>query len=318
MRRGGIIILFILMAYRLSAEYDALGNLIENEEAESSLIEESEDLPPMFFFGSQEGVKIYSRGTQSIENSWICKSLELDELIQLSRGKPNQHIININLSIPRVKQMFDEACLVRPGDYVLALMEGQQKAVEMQGFYIKRDAASCFESSPYSLWARVQEALPSSLLLYSTNLDFPEGANLYRPFTDISLMSIDNNLRAHLGSVVRFLDDFDIKVYPVDGPNCKKIAHLSRKKVELDDNDLPNEILLWSQDDEFHEFWIEKVDQRFGSGHIELTGIWDYNADGLLDLLIQGDHRNCPYVILFQGMEKGFEVQELPNEPCGC
>jgi hypothetical protein len=308
-----------LLVLPVAAESDPVENLIQDEHVTQQPAPASdEELPPMFLFGSADGVKIYSRGTQTLDNAWVCQSLELDEVVQLTRGDPSAAATTVNLDIPRVKTMFEDSCLIRTGDYLMALALGFQKIVSVNRFSIRQQGTGCSRESSLTLWANLEDPLEQEPFLYSTNLDLPEGGNDFRNLDELSEVSEDKTVREHLDGAVRFINEYDVKIYLVNAPNCKYLAHVKRRSVTLEDNGLPNEILLWAQGDEFLQFWIEKVDERNGSGHIRIDGVWDYNGDGLVDLLINADHQKCPYHMLFNGLEKGFEAEEIPNEPCGC
>ncbi len=300
------------------AARDPLENLIEEESLGSPPSTKIEELPSMFFYGNRTGMKIYSPGTGALDNGGVCHSLELEELVQLSKGGAGEFSMDVNLSIPRVKKMFEDACLIRPGDFAVALSPQFQKTVTIKRFSVQRDAGACALGSPYSLWAHFEEFLEQDPLLFSTDLNLPEGFNSFRLFRDIPEVPMNGEVKAALGKATQFLSDYDVRLYPLESTNSKMVAHLRRHQVDLEDDGMFNEILMENAGEGFSEFWVEKIDKKNGTGHIRLEGVWDYNGDGLTDLLISGDHQGCPYQMLFKGLEKGFEAQDLPNEPCHC
>lgn len=319
MKKHGIAFFLLISSSFLSqvGANDPLESLIESEN-KTEVVEDNSELPSQFLYGDKNAVKIYSPGTRTLSETWVCRGLELDELVQMSRGDSAQTEMEINLSIPRVRTIFEDACLVRPGDFVMALAPGFQTPITLNRFFVRRDVVSCPKESPFSLWGGFEEILEQPPFLFSTNLDLPEGDNSLKFLQAISDVRVDDTIRKALKSKIPFLDDFDISGKPLEDSQVQMLIHVRRRSVEPDDDGLPNELLFALRGDDVEEIWVERVDLRSGSGHIRPWAVWDYNGDGHLDILIEGDHQKCLYQMLLTGGESSFEAENIPNEPCGC
>jgi hypothetical protein len=317
MKRALLVLVMVLAILPFVRATDPLESLIQSEN-KAEATEDNAELPTMFLFGDRNAVKIYSAGTRTLTEMWVCRGLELDELVQMSRGDSTQNEIEINLSIPRVRKMFEDACLIRPGDFVMALASGFQTPVTVKRFFVRRDAVHCPKESPLSLWGSFDEILEQSPFLFSTNLDLPEGDNSLKLLNGIADVRVDDNIRKALKSKIPFLDDFDISGKPLEDSQVQMLIHVRRRIVETDDDGLPNELLFALRGDDVEEIWVERVDLQSGSGHIRPWAVWDYNGDGHLDILIEGDHQKCLYQMLLTGGETSFGAEDMPTEPCGC
>lgn len=296
---------------------DPLETMLQSEQ-QKEVGEPQDELPPMFLFGDGSAIKIYSPGTRLGSETWLCRSLELDELVQLTRGHADDLVTDVNLDIPRVRKIFEEACLVRPGDFMMAIGPGEQSAVTIKKFFIKREPVACASDSPYTLWADVEESLESPPFLYSSDLDLPQGSNYFKSVVDMTDSNLTESLKENLSKNIPFLSDFNTRIIQTGLPNPATLVFLTRKVVSDEDDGLPNEALYRLDGDRVEEIWVERVDMKRGSGHVNLQGALDVNGDGLFDLFLMGDHQGCSYKVLLYGSQNGFDAQELPNEPCGC
>lgn len=292
---------------------DDVDGLIEKSKAQDESVEDvSDDVPPAFLLGDRKSVTIYSSTVYGGNASPVCQSFPFDELIELSNGNPENDETVLNMKIPRVKQVVEESCLIRPGDDVIAITASSQTWVAIKDFVIVRAQALCPSDSPYSLVGRIGRSLEADPLFYSTDPELKEGENEYVGIA-MSPGSIEG-ARIDIPDV----KDYIVTTVQVSGLNVDALFHLKRRSVTPDDDYFPNEMVYWQKGDKLELLTQEAVDSLSGSGHVRVEGIFDYNRDGFLDIWISGDQKTCPYHLLFDGSENGFTPIDLPNKPCSC
>lgn len=311
----GVIMIFAPRV--LPVEKDPMETLIE--ENKKTVPEETEDeLPPLFLLGDISGIEIYSPALVGGNLESLCKPAPLDELIEISRGRVQDAETVLNMSLPRVQQLMNDLCLIRPGDDVLALGAGFQRYIRLKDFVIKRDSSFCSTQSPYSLWMSFEEPLDMEPFLFYLGSDLTERPNHFQSEENLTKVPLSSVMKSDLIKQLIVLKEYEITVYKVGFPNCDHIILAKRRSVSPEENELINEGLFWELGGRTELMWVEKVNLRKGSGHIRLDGVWDYNGDGQLDVMLSGDHRQCPYQVLFKGKEAGFEAQDIPHKLCGC
>jgi len=317
---GLLLIAFGILSFSLSiSRADDLGSLIDLEVREKKKWDHEEgDMPPTFLFGDKEGVEIYSQARYRGEENVLCDPLEFDNLIDVSLKTYGEETILLNLSLPQVREVLSQKCLVRPGDSFLAVGPSWQIAVSVKDFVVKKEVPVCAEDYPYGLWVSFSKELPSDPLFYTSLVNVKEGENGFRSSKELEEKRLEPESRGLLAEKVAFLDDYEITIYDVQAPNCQQIFWLRRKGVSLEDEGLFNEVILSRMGNKFEILMAERVDRVEGSGHVRLSGVLDYNGDGFLDIFLRGDKAGCFYKALFDGVEGGLEYNPLPNRPCSC
>jgi hypothetical protein len=314
---------FLLLPSLLRSETpDQLESIIkeshEEVDAWSSL---GEELPPIFLLGDQKGVQIYFPAQDDVESGSLCGSVDFDKLFDAAFQKkdfiPGDTVV-LNTAAPRVREMLSEACLVRPGDALLAIGQGWQTFVTITDFVVKAERALCPNDPPYSLWVFFDEKLPGVPLFFSSDNRFHPGGNQFAPVPQPPLFHLDPVFENQLKDRVQFYSDYRPSVFEVNAENIEKLILLNRENVGHADAGLPNQILLWEKKGEVGELLLERVSEFKASGHIYIEGIFDYNGDGFTDVLVGGDREGCPYRALFEGELTGLHRVDLPFKPCQC
>lgn len=290
---------------------DPLENLIDGEKkAREEWTEEAEELPPAFLWGDKNAV--------ALNSLLICQPLSFDELIEISQGDPSDKETILNLDIPRVREIIQGACLVRPKDPLFVIGEGNQQRVTFKNFVVRRDRPVCSSESPFSLWGSFDETLKEIPIFFSTTLTWPEGENQYAKEVEQKPLALEGILRQKLAEKVNDQREYRLWTVEKSSSNVERFLILRRATAQLEDDKLPNEILLAETAGEIESLWMERVDISKGSGHLRIEATLDFNGDGLLDLLLSGDHQGCPYRMAFEGSLDGFHPVDLPLNPCGC
>lgn len=298
---------------------DEVETLINTEELEMESWKDSEgDLPPILMVGDHKAFLAYAAPNERARDPMLCSAIEFDELLELSKDEAMPDEVIVNVKKPRVRDAISDNCLVRPGDPVMAIGPGWQMLVVARDFVVRRERYQCLNDPPSSLWVTFDAELPSEPIFFTTNLQLSEGSNDYKSSNELSISSFTKTIRWAVGAQVQFLDEYEPKVISVSAPNCDHLIHLRKKLVTPNDAELPNEVILTEKDGGVDLLLMEKVDPKKGSGHVVLEGIFDSNKDGKMDLVLKGDHQGCPFRVVFQGLEIGFERLELPYRGCAC
>ena len=163
----------------------------------------------------------------------------------------------------------------------------------------------------------MEPALEEAPFFYSTDVQLPFGQN------DFVVVPAPTNpapeaVSAALNEKVKFLKEYDVRAVSLVGANIDGVIYLKKKQVSLDDVGLPNEMLFWFKEAHVGEMLEEKVRKDGKSGHLKVVGSLDFDQDGRLDLIIQGDQNSCVYRALFKGLENGLQLEETPLVPCSC
>ena len=275
-------------------------------------------MPPQWLLGDEASVELYSAATFKGQANLICNPTELDELIEVSGGKPSEQPYILNFKYPRVRDRLAQTCLARPGDTLMAITPGQNVLVSIEQFFVAFDPPLCPLDSSYSLHAKYEERLPLSPFFISTNTDLKEGSNGFVSRVDMEKVPLREKTREEIRKKVAFAEDYEIEVYDIQAKNCDQIIRLRKKRIQPEDVGLPHEIIFWGKENEISELILERVEKNRNSGHVQLMGILDYNFDENIDLLIEGDQDQCPYKIIFEGRSRGFQAMDVPNRPCSC
>ncbi len=309
-----ILPILVLVLAPLQASGDDIESLIDTEKVEQEPAPDAggDDVPPAFLLGDSSSVALYSSSVYGGDPSPICDSFPFDELIDMNDSDPLAEDVVLNMRLPRVKQTVEEACLIRPGDDVLAVGRGRQTWVLIRDFVIRKAPGVCPSDSPYSLTARVDTVLADEPLFYSTDADLKEGEN------DFRLIAMSTASRAPLTGVVADIQEYDVRMATVSASNVDAFFHLKRRQLTPEDDGFPNEMVLWQSGDQIQILSQEAVDSVGGSGRLNVEAVFDYNRDGRLDVWIRGDQKKCPFHLLYEGGEEGFIPVDLPNKPCSC
>ena len=318
--------MFVVLFFApLARGSDPLDALIEKEKVEyedwtSSPLE----LPTTILLGNVRGIELYSdRFRPSREALTLCQPLVMDELIELNGGERGATNQVLNLQLSRVREILGDACLARPDDPFVAVGPGVNTLVALKDFLIKRERSSCPQTPSYSLWGVIDKTLPEAPLFFSTDIHLTEVENEFVPADGIPHRSVnpahlEKPYPSNLALLVPFIEEYDVIVYDLGALNCDKIAYAKRRVVTPDDSDLPNEILISLHAGHAEILIQERVETKGVSGHLQLVGSMDFNKDGWRDLFIEGDHEECNYFVLFEGVEAGFKKQIFPPKRCGC
>lgn len=313
---AGASVLLMVASY-LAA--DPLESLIDNEKkAREEWTEEIDELPPAYLWGDQNGVELYSSSNPEDKQNLICQPLPFDELIELSLGNPADHETILNVDLPRVRELLQTACLVRPGDSLVAIAAGDQKLIRIKQFILKRDQAICPQTSPYSLWGTLEEPLVEAPLFYTTVLTMPEGNNSYLKWVEQKPLDQENDIRKKLTAKVVDQSEYRLTIIDIHSSDLERLLILRRSTADINDDGLPNEIILAQTTADIEKVWIERVDLKRGTGHLRVESTFDYNADGFRELQISGEHQGCPYQMVFEGSKEGFRPIDLPLKTCIC
>jgi hypothetical protein len=307
-----------LIALRLGAEVsDPVGSLIDSEkEQEQKWLEEPHEVPPAFLWGDARGVEIDN--PRAIENpTAMCSEIAYDQWLGLADEPSSDGDMRLNTISPRSRDLLSETCLMRPGDRVLAIGEGWQKEMSLNTFVLRKSATPCPEQFPYALWGKFDAPLPDPPLFFTTQLDFGERNNAFAAAVWSNLAS-SNTDTAGLRAAVAHTDDYLISISSLSATNVDALYFLERRSVTLEDNDLPYNLLAACKRGQCETLWLERVNERKGSGHLHVVGTLDFNGDGRRDLLLQGDNAGCPYRKIFMGLETGFSPMESPLLACAC
>ena len=308
MKAGRLLFLSALLLSPLHAA-DPLDKLIMSEqEARDEWAQDADELPPASLWGNRTGVEL---------SLPLCEPLPFDELIELSRGNPQNQETVLNLDLPRVREIMDRTCLVRPGDPLMAVGPGEQQRVALKNFVIRRDRPACSDDSPYSLWGTFPEPLPWDPIFFSSLEGWPEGGNAAVALTE-SPPSDESELRARVAKLVKDLSDFRITTIDIKAPNADALIVLRRKVATLEDDMLSNDMVLRQQGELLEVVWSERVDSKKGSGSLRPEVALDFNGDNFTDLVLSGTHQGCPYRLVLEGGEMGFSTVDLPQKTCFC
>jgi hypothetical protein len=226
--------------------------------------------------------------------------------------------VELNFSIPRLRDLFEDACLVRPRDEIMAVGPGWQRSVMIKQLVLRREVNRCGNET-HGLWGVFKERLEKPALFFTTDLDLPEGPNGFvdassRPAvsptpSDLAAMAADNIE----------VTDFRTELWESDASTAAfRVARLSRKQVSLDDDRLPNELLVSVHDGRARTIWVERVDVKGASGHIRWQGWLDLEQDHVPEILVEGDHQGCLYQMIFRSSSEGFRPVEFPQPGCKC
>ncbi|MCB4756440.1 MAG: hypothetical protein LHV69_05300 [Elusimicrobia bacterium] len=299
---------------------DELDSLIKEEQKEESAwAEEPAELPEITLFGDAQGVEVISPMTVQGVSVGLCEPMEYDEIVEMSRGDKDEKETVLNWHLPRVREVLERSCLVRPGDTLLAVGKGWQKLAVIRDFAVRKEGQRCQDKAPYALWLNIKERLPEEPIFFTAPPDLKEGANMFKSVDDLPRGTLGREHKKLLEEEeVTFLDDYKITVYAVDQPNCQELIELKRQNVGPEDDGLPNALLYGKKGEHMELILSEPVDIKKGSGHIELEGLLDFNGDGRVDLWMRGDREGCVYQKLFRGEEEGFTPLSTPEKRCRC
>lgn len=287
---------------------DPLENLIEKEHQEEQDWADDPiraELPPAIMIGNTGAVQIFGPGSSTGDKA-LCNALEIDELIEVSRGQSTDAEVEINTSLPRVREILEDSCLIRPDDEIFAVGRGSQKIVHVEKFIAKRRPVD-------SLWMTVNPPLDDEPLFYTTLPELAEGSNQYVRVDSFESGPLDETLKQRTLNQVSYLEEFTAIAYKVNDPSLQQLIYLKRRHSAPEDDKLPNEILLAVRGMDVVKIWEEAVNMEKGSGSLSPEGMFDFNQDGILDLELTGSRAGRPYVIFFKGTGRGWTPLEIPD-----
>ncbi len=298
--------LFVMASLHAS---DPMDNLIEQEKrAQEELKANDEDLPPAYFWGDKSAVEIVSGSALAEKSNVICDHLELDELIELSRGNPADLETELNTDLPRVGAMLGQSCLIHSNDTLVAIGKGWQKNVTVGSFLVRKSGALCQSDSANTLWMKLKESLADEPLFFSSAEVPTDIDNHYFELKELPLFDREAAIRKRLVKNVPDLTEFGVKSVALHGASATELFVLRRKTATLEDDQLPNEMLIWDDGVDPKTLWMERVDINKGSGHLRVDASLDFNQDGISDVIVSGDHNGCVYRKVFQGTKDGFSI----------
>jgi hypothetical protein len=220
--------------------------------------------------------------------------------------------------VPRIKEIISESCLIRPGDRLVAIGAGLNRAMEVASFVLRKEKPLCPEDRGYSLWAVFDTPLDFYPLLVSTDINLMAGAN---NFDDTSLrtgMAPTKEEFGVLAATIPFVRDYDVRRYDAAMLGERKIFLLVRHEVSLDDVGLPSAMVVAQSTGAVQILATVNIKRREKSGHLSMGAILDYDLDGKADLWIEGDENGCAFRLLYQGTAVGYDRLDTPNKPCSC
>ncbi len=298
---------------------DQLDSLIDQEKQnQKQWTDDVDELPPAYLWGNKAGVEIYAASAYDGKAGSLCQPIEFDELIEMSRGTITDRETILNLSLPRVREMLQQSCMIRPNDKLIAVGEGWQKTVVVSEFVVRRDRLVCPHDSPFSLWASIEPQLEQEPIFFSSEGSWPETDNGFQRLREVEPLDQDSPIRKTVESLVPDQAEFKLMLVGLHATNADLLYLLRRRTATLEDDGLPNEILLIKSGTQVEKLWVERVDIKKGSGHLRVEAMLDYNHDGLIDVIVSGDHNGCPYQIVFEGTSTGLNRADFPIKPCSC
>ena len=310
---------FFLLLPFLHAESDHVESLINNEKDElKKWLDEDGDLPPAFLLGDGPSVHLYSTFMERTGAGRLCANVDFDELLEEKKTLGERESFVINFKAARNRASIGESCLIRPGDTLAAVSAGMTRKVGVKDFIVKRARPVCSEDAPFILTLTIDTFLDQEPFFYASDPELKEGDNFFRSIETLGPFTYSDAVKREINTLIQFPEEFEFKTHEIRAMNCDGVVVLKRKSVSSDDSGLPNEILLAVKDDNVSVLISELVDKMNGSGHLELTGVLDYNLDGLTDILVTGTQAGCPYSVLFQGEAETFQKIDLPTSPCKC
>lgn len=270
------------------------------------------ELPPALLSGDRTGAELQSDSIRRMDGLALCEPMAFDELVLLSRGDPAALVTHLNTDLPRVRKILEQACLVRPGDELLAVGPGEQQIRAIAGFTVRSEPVRCPTDSPYSLWAEFDAPLPFDPLFLTADTAMESGVNGYEP----PEFHTAESLRRAIRTEISFVDDFELHGATVTSDLI--LVHARRREIRYEDRNLPNQVLLSVGPAGADTVWIERVDPEHGTGQFSVLGLFDFNRDGFPDLHVAGTHQECLYDVFFEGSLDGFRPVPTPRKPCRC
>jgi hypothetical protein len=318
--RGALVVLLLLSAPRaFSAGKDPIGDLITGEQsAYEQWLSDADDPPAALLNGDAAAVEIIGTGNDADEATPLCAGLDLPSLIDLTGGDATKNETVLNFNLPRVREEFGDACLVRPGDRVIAVGPGGEQERRLTDFVIRRDAPPCPGASPWTLVARFDKPLDASPFFYTTDPGIEVSTAAPVPAAALTRAAVPAALQAPLAALVPFPEEFSTEAWQLPGSSTSLVAVLTRRQPGTDDDGLPAMVLAASDGAAWQPLWTERVDLKKGSGRFEIEAVTDFDGDGSPEIVVRGTHQGCGYRAVFADGEDGWKPLPLPVKPCGC
>lgn len=309
----------VLLAGAASPAADPVESLIQAErDAYQEWLDAGEDPPAAFLPGAKAAVELFSPAYRDDAASLICSDPDLNELIELTGGTPTAFETVLNLSLPRVRDAVADACLVRPGDRVLAIGRGWQEEREIAGFVVRREKPACPSGDPHALWALLDRPLPEMPLFFTTDPAVLAGDNGFVPIEQYPVAPASADTTARLEKVVAFPEDYRVTAIDVRKEDLNALILFERVDVRGEDDGLPAMVVVALAPQGPRALWTERVDRRRGTGRFDVVGTLDFDGDGGTDIVVSGHHGGCAYTVVFRRSEDGFELVPLPVRSCAC
>lgn len=306
--------LLALASPAASADKDPLESLIASEKAAyEEWLAAGEEPPQAYLPGDTGAVELYSPVADA-SGRLICSDLDPRQLREATGGDPMKPETALNFGLPRVRLLFGDACLVRPGDPVVAVGAGTTEVRTIAEMVVRRDPATCESDSPFSLWGRLDRPLPSAPLFFAVGSSLPEG-NF--PYVDADSLPAADAGRPQYSRIVDFPEDFTTQAWSLPGSTATLVV-LTRVQPGTDDDGLPSMVLAVDEGETLVPLWTERVDLSAGTGRFSIVGVSDFDNDGAPEIVVDGINGRCPYRVIFSSDGQGWAPLPLPIKRCRC
>lgn len=300
------------------ADTDAVGGLIDSEKAAyDEWLSPADDPPQAYLPGDLRSVELYSPAHAEGSGGLVCSGLDLAELVVATGGDPSARETPINFSLPRVRLMFGDACLIRPGDRIVAVEAGRNEERTLGRFVVRRERAVVRDGDPFALYALLSRPAQSDPLFYALDPSLTEADTTFSGAATLPTCALPPAAVALLPKLSPFPEDFQVVAFPIPGSSTGTLVILTRRQASTEDDRLPAMILAVFDGAAFQALWTERIDLAHGSGRFALVGISDFNLNGRPEIIVDGIHRQCPYRVIFELESSGWAQLPLPVKVCG-
>ncbi len=248
----------------------------------------------------------------------LCHDLDVAELIVASGGNPSDQETLINFGLPRVREMFGDSCLVRPGDRVVAVGRGRNEERALGKFVIRRQKSGCASTAPFALYALLDHPLDSAPLFFAFDAALVVGDVMFTAPADLKPAPLPPDALNLISRVVKYTEDFRIESWVLPGASTGTVVQATRRQPSTEDDRLPAMVLAVFDGVHLSTVLTENVDLSHGSGRFGLVGVSDFNSDGNPEIIVDGVRQKCPFRAIFTLDGAGWLSVPLPVKRCGC